>query len=46
MCYLYQAYIIYNNFFIIQLTYITSKKILSFSFCEYKLPYIFPHIVF
>ena len=28
------------------LTYITSKKILSFSFCEYKLPYIFSHIVF
>ena len=28
------------------LTYITSKKILSFSFCEYKLPYIFPHVVF
>ena len=23
------------------LNYITSKKILSFSFCEYKLPYIF-----
>ena len=45
MRYLYQTYIIYNTNFII-LTYITSKEILSFSFCEYKLPYIFPHVVF
>jgi hypothetical protein len=46
MRYLYQAYIIYNKKLLYILTYITSKKILIFSFCEYKLPYIFPHIVF
>jgi hypothetical protein len=46
MRYLYQAYIIYNTNLSYILTYITSKKIISFSFCEYKLPYIFPHVVF
>ena len=46
MSYLYQAHIIYNTSLSYILTYITSKKILSFSFCEYKLPYIFPHVVF
>ena len=46
MCYLYQPYIIYNTNSSYILTYITSKKILSFSFCEYKLPYIFSHVVF
>ena len=45
MRYSYQAYIIYDTNFIIHTHLYTSKKILSFSFCEYKLPYIFLHIV-
>ena len=28
------------------LTYITYEKIVSFSFCEYNLSYIFPQVIF